>query len=349
MNEKKWLDEIFPKDNEDKKSKSEPLAETKREAVAGDEIFLRESSWNEPEEKKSNETFSEDVILDDVFLQEENLPSDSRGGKKSIPPVIFDDELLTVEYTEEEGEEFLQEKPAPAKEPATQQEEPEEVISLEENDPISPPSQEAETEPEAWNEKEETPAGGGEGQLSFLGGVFDWLKSFLFSLTAVIFVFTLLIRGVTVSGDSMLPTLTDKEYLLISDLFYEPKGGDIVVVRSPNYHEGKEPLIKRIIATEGQTVKINFKTWQVWVDGVLLEEDYIYYEPGFSMDSEDLMPDMNNEAEIVVQENCIFVMGDHRNDSLDSRSEGVGQIDERYIMGRVVLRVTPFEKFGKVK
>lgn len=185
--------------------------------------------------------------------------------------------------------------------------------------------------------------------LSSPGNLFDWLKSFLLSLAAVVFIFTLFFRGVTVSGDSMLPTLEDREYLIISDLFYQPKTGDIVVVQSPNYKGGTEPLIKRVIATGGQTLKINFETWQVWVDGVELQEDYIAFEEWLPMNPEDLKVDENYEMELVVDENCIFVMGDHRNDSLDSRSEAVGQIDQRYIMGRVILRVTPFSKFGKVK
>lgn len=184
--------------------------------------------------------------------------------------------------------------------------------------------------------------------FSSAANLFDWLKSFLFSLAAVIFIFTLVFRGVTVSGDSMLPTLVDKEYLIISNLLYTPETGDIVVVQSPSYKNGTEPLIKRIIATGGQTLKINFKTWQVWVDGVELKEDYIAFEEGITMNCEDMEPDEEGFAEIVVEDHCVFVMGDHRNDSLDSRSNAVGQIDERYIMGRVLIRVTPLSKFGKV-
>lgn len=187
-----------------------------------------------------------------------------------------------------------------------------------------------------------------ENEFSSAGNFFDWVKSFLFSLTAVIFIFTLIFRGVTVSGGSMLPTLENHEYLIISDLFYQPKTGDIVVVQSPTYKDGTEPLIKRVIATGGQTLKINFKTWQVWVDGVELKEDYIAKED-FNMNHEDLIPNDEDEVELVVDENCIFVMGDHRNDSLDSRSHAIGQIDQRYIMGRVLFRITPLSKFGRVK
>lgn len=178
-------------------------------------------------------------------------------------------------------------------------------------------------------------------------GVFDWMKTFIVSLTVVIFVFTLIFRGVTVSGDSMLPTLHNGEYLIISDLIYTPEGGDIVVLQAPGYKEGAEPLIKRIIAVGGQTVKINFNTWQIWVDGLELQEDYINRD-SMSLNPESMVPDENGFAEVLVEEDHVFVMGDNRNDSLDSRSDSVGQIHERYLMGRVILRVTPFENFGTV-
>ncbi len=184
--------------------------------------------------------------------------------------------------------------------------------------------------------------------LSAGANLFDWVKSFLFSLTVVIFIFTLIFRGVTVNGTSMLPTLEHEEYLVISDLFYQPKTGDIVVVQSPHYKNGTEPLIKRIIATSEQELKINFTTWQVWVDGKELKEDYILKNALSTMDCEDFIPDENGEVTIKIEKNCIFVMGDNRNNSLDSRSQAVGQIDERFIMGKVVLRVTPLERFGKV-
>ena len=224
-----------------------------------------------------------------------------------------------------------------------------------EQSPSPDPEKPAEGSPEAVSaaapKKEEAPDAKEKEEkekVSAFVDAFDWIKSFLFSLTVVIFVFTLIFRGVTVNGGSMLPTLEDKNYLIISDLLYTPKTGDIVVVQTPRYKDAKEPLIKRVIATGGQTVKINFNTWEVWVDGKLLNEDYILRDAATTMNSEDLRPDENGEAEIRVEKGCIFVMGDHRNDSLDSRSNSVGQIDERYIMGRVLLRLTPLENFGKV-
>ena len=187
-----------------------------------------------------------------------------------------------------------------------------------------------------------------EKKMSPAGNTFDWLKTFIFSLTCVIFVFTLLFRGVTVNGDSMLPTLENGEYLIISNRLYTPKTGDIVVVQAPEYKEGKEPLIKRVIATQGQEVKINFLTWQIWLDGVELKEDYILKDDYNAMLTEDMKVDDNGEVTFTVEKGCVFLMGDNRNDSLDSRSELVGQLDVNYIMGRVLLRVTPLSKMGKV-
>ncbi len=210
------------------------------------------------------------------------------------------------------------------------------------------PEEETDEDKDDFAEEKAEEAQAEEEKLSPVAEGFDWIKSFLFSLTAVIFIFTLIFRGVTVNGGSMLPTLENNEYLIISDLLYTPKAGDIVVVQSPHYKNATEPLIKRVIATGGQKVKINFHQWQVWVDGKLLDEDYILRDSATSMNCEDLVPDENGEVEFRVEDGCIFVMGDHRNDSLDSRSNSVGQIDERYIMGRVILRLTPFERFGKV-
>lgn len=209
-------------------------------------------------------------------------------------------------------------------------------------------SEAAENDAEAPADEENAEEDTEEEKLSSIAETFDWIKSFLFSLTVVIFIFTLIFRGVTVNGGSMLPTLENGEYLIISDLFYSPKNGDIVVVQSPRYKNATEPLIKRVIATSGQTVKINFNTWEIRVEGELLHEDYILRDNVTSMNCEDMKPDENGEVEFKVEEGCIFVMGDHRNDSLDSRSNSVGQIDERYIMGRVMFRLSPIERLGKV-
>ena len=270
--------------------------------------------------------------------------------KAEITPATDDTDAVQDNKPPRDGFETEAEASAEPCPPAeqTNEEASHEESSLEEN------ASETQSE-KASPSSDSSPSSGEEGlaeekeeKLSPVAETFDWIKSFLFSLTAVIFIFTLLFRGVTVNGGSMLPTLENKEYLIISDLLYKPETGDIVVVQSPHYKNATEPLIKRVIATGGQTVKINFAQWQVWVDGELLREDYILKDHSTVMNCEDLKPDENGEVEFRVEDGCVFVMGDHRNDSLDSRSNSVGQIDERYIMGRVILRLTPFERFGKV-
>lgn len=176
---------------------------------------------------------------------------------------------------------------------------------------------------------------------------FDWIKSILLSFAAVIFTFTVLFRGSTVVGNSMRDTLHNGERVIISDFLYTPKTGDIVVVHTPTYKNGEDFLIKRVIALGGQTVRIDFNSWEVSVDGVLLDEPYVLKQ-NEPMIRESMEPDENGVVEFTVKENHVFVMGDNRNDSLDSRSSQVGEINRQYILGRVILRYLPFDVFGPV-
>lgn len=170
--------------------------------------------------------------------------------------------------------------------------------------------------------------------------VYDWLEVIAFSIAIVLLIFTFVGRLTTVDGDSMYPTLKHGEQLIISNLFYEPQNGDIVVVQEQNgYFKG--PIVKRIIAKGGQTIRFDFESWKVWVDGELLDEDYINYQPWFPMES-DGCPE-----ELVVPEGYLFVMGDNRNGSTDSRNMSiVGFVSEDEVMGRVIFRLTG--RFGKV-
>ena len=190
--------------------------------------------------------------------------------------------------------------------------------------------------------------------------IFDWIEIFSSALLTVILLFTFIFRLVTVQGPSMEHTLHggDEDYgdassdnLIISNLFYTPKRGDIVVIQVPNPYFST-PIIKRVIATEGQVVNIDYEKWEVIVyeneeaykngQGEILDEPYVNYEPGRYMSNGSMT------LPIVVEPGKIVVMGDNRNHSLDSRDSRVGQVDVRNIVGRVLLRVFPFNKFGAV-
>lgn len=176
--------------------------------------------------------------------------------------------------------------------------------------------------------------------------LFDWLEMFVIALSVLLVSITFFVRYAPVDGESMLNTLQDKDVMLLTNLFYTPKTGDIVVVQSPSYGLEK-PLVKRVIATGGQTLKINFKTWEVWVDGQLLSEPYVLRDRGVTMVQCNWLPIENDTVTYTIPEGKLFVMGDHRNDSMDSRFSRVGLIDERYVVGKVFFRIFPFRSIGK--
>ena len=170
-------------------------------------------------------------------------------------------------------------------------------------------------------------------------------------MALMVVLFLLVCRYVTVDGDSMRETLHDSDKLIISGLGYTPETGDIVVVKVPAY---QNPIIKRVIATEGQEVEIDFENWTVRVDGVLLEEDYINRDVNYDGVNDDryvwmASPTGERVLRFTVEPGKLFVMGDNRNHSTDSRSSTVGQVDERQVLGRVLLRLFPFSAFGTVE
>ncbi|MBO5274153.1 MAG: signal peptidase I [Clostridia bacterium] len=165
--------------------------------------------------------------------------------------------------------------------------------------------------------------------------LFDWVELFAFSLTFVLLILTFVGRHSPVDGTSMVPTLADKDMLLVSNLFYTPENGDIIVFQPTSAYN--EPYVKRVIATGGQTVDIDFENWIVTVDGEVVEEDYINR---VSMP----MRDYNNDIyPLEVPEGYLFVMGDNRNGSKDSRHPEVGLVDERLVIGEVKCRILPVD------
>lgn len=162
--------------------------------------------------------------------------------------------------------------------------------------------------------------------------LYEWVQALVCSVLVVVVVFTFVIRLIGVDGHSMEPTLQDGDRLLVlNSLFYHDyQYGDVVVLRKDSFLE--EPIVKRVIATEGQIVDIDFVTGSVYVDGVLLEEDYIN-ELTFTAEG--------TEFPLVVPEGSIFVMGDNRNHSNDSRDARLGTVDTRYVIGKAVLLAFP--------
>jgi len=171
---------------------------------------------------------------------------------------------------------------------------------------------------------------------SFLTAVkrdlFSWLQALVFALIVLIICFTFLGRIISVDGSSMFPTLHDHDMLLLQCLGYTPKQGDVVVLNKP-FSGITDPIVKRIIATGGQTVRIDYTEAKVYVDDVPLDEPYIN-ETMFP-------PSYASLSYIEVPEGSIFVMGDNRNASSDSRSVELGTIDSRYILGRALVVLFP--------
>ncbi len=165
----------------------------------------------------------------------------------------------------------------------------------------------------------------------------DWLQCIVSALVAAILIFTFFARTITVVGSSMVPTLEEGNLLIVSKLFYQPKYGDIVVLRKESFMT--DPIVKRVIATEGQTVDIDFEAGVVYVDGVALDEPYVNSTTN----------ERENVTEpVTVPEGCVFVMGDNRNRSTDSRSAAIGCVDTRYIIGKALLRLAPLSQFGRI-
>ncbi len=168
-----------------------------------------------------------------------------------------------------------------------------------------------------------------------------YLHDLVILLAVVIVVFLLCFRVVVVSGTSMNRTLLDGDYLLLlGNVFYQqPRAGDVIVASKDSFENGA-PIVKRVIATEGQTVDIDFEAGVVYVDGTALEEPYTLTPTN--------LPE-GVQFPQVVQPGCIFVLGDNRNGSKDSRNPEIGQIDNREVLGKVIFLFLPGTNDGTVQ
>ena len=174
--------------------------------------------------------------------------------------------------------------------------------------------------------------------LTVKAEIFDWLQSIIFAVIACVLLFMFVARVVTVDGSSMNPTLLHGDRLIVSDLAQNYEQGDVVVFVAPEFMD--EPLIKRVIATEGQLVEINFDKGTVKVDGEELFEPYI---AELTTDSQDY------DGPVEVPKGCVYVMGDNRNHSTDSRTTEIGCVDTRYILGEAYFVMFPLKSFGSIQ
>ncbi len=162
--------------------------------------------------------------------------------------------------------------------------------------------------------------------------IFDWISSIIIAVVAVVILLTFCFRLIDVDGTSMESTLIDTDKVIVTNLFYTPENGDIVVISHGVEYD--KPLVKRVIATAGQSLDIDFDNNKVYVDGALIDEPYIQ---GATIKG-------NAEIPSVIPEGKVFVMGDNRAVSMDSRHHEVGLIDVDNIIGKAQLVVIPHTK-----
>lgn len=169
--------------------------------------------------------------------------------------------------------------------------------------------------------------------------LYDWIQSLMVALVICVALFIFAVRVIDVSGSSMVPTLHDGDKMIVSNLFYKPKYGDIVVFKTDTYDPDRA-LVKRVIATEGQEISLDFDRGVVYINGSPIEEDYI---------AELTTTKLDFIGPQTVPEGCVFVMGDNRNASTDSRKKEIGMVDERMILGRAYYVVFPVSDMRPVQ
>ena len=170
-----------------------------------------------------------------------------------------------------------------------------------------------------------------------MAGVYDWIRCIIFAIAIVVIVLTFVFRLVDVEGTSMCDTLQTKDKVIVTNLLYTPRDNDIVVIS--HGAEYKKPIIKRVIATEGQTLELDYENEKIIVDGIEIDEPYVK-ESTFSGNYGNLTPPE------VIPEGKIFVLGDNRRISLDSRSSEIGLIDVKDVIGKAQFIAFPFDHFG---
>ena len=169
---------------------------------------------------------------------------------------------------------------------------------------------------------------------------YEWMHCIIVAMITCVLLFVMVARVIDVVGNSMLPTLEWGDKIIITRLAGDYEQGDIVVLQKDSFKD--EPIVKRVIAVAGQTVEIDFEEGTVYVDGVALNEPYTFEKTYEHYDFD------SYEQPVTVPEGCIFVMGDNRNNSSDSRVSRIKFVDTRDVMGKAIFRIYPFHKLGAI-
>ena len=204
-------------------------------------------------------------------------------------------------------------------------------------DEFLPEPEESQDQPQDEPKKESPEENG-----SFKLDLYYWTQALAMALIFLILTFTIVGRVIRVEGSSMVPTLHQNDLMLLQSIAYTPKQGDVVVLRKPSLMP--IPIVKRVIAVGGQHVKVDYANHCVYVDGVALDEPYINEIMQVPTNSAQL-----NVLDVDVPEGSIYVLGDNRNHSSDSRHEDLGTVDTRYVLGRAFWVLVPFSHFGAIE
>lgn len=173
-------------------------------------------------------------------------------------------------------------------------------------------------------------------EVSAKSNILEWVQSIVVSIVVVILIVTFIGRPMGVSGESMAPTFHNKDKVITTNLHGDLKYGDVVVIK----RKDDTPLIKRVIAVENEKIDIDFETGEVSVNDVVLDEPYI---------NEVTKNNYGTTFPALVPKGCVFVMGDNRNHSDDSRNPKIGMVNTKNVFGKVIFRIFPFDKIGPIK
>ena len=279
------------------------LPEDISEAAADDDTLTSESEDTPVNESENTETtFTEDILLIEPQHSDESADADVSEETEPTDGEPAEDE--DAQHTDEATEDNAE-------------------VEAEESDDC------VDTAPEKKPEE----------KIRKIDSLFDFIELFVFTIATVFIITSFFFRYSIVDGRSMMGTLQHNDKLLLSNFMYEPEDGDVIVVQSDVL--GKV-IVKRVIATEGETVRITRDA--IYVDGKKLIEPYVYID---AKNYKYTVPAGKEYIEITIPENEIFVMGDHRNDSDDSRV--IGTIPEDAIIGKVIYRFYPYGSSGKIE